>query len=398
MNFEIVLQIFLGGFSGTVVPYEKVEQKLLSVLSRLPVSKVIMGWSPDKSVYQKTARLLEKKNIEFYLWFSVFSETGKLTSLNPLIDIFGQKFENAIDHEDEDFLFCCPAEVANTERILNIFEEKFSSIPFTGVFLDKIRYPSFAQTQAGGDGKRSVFTCFCPRCQAIYKKENFDFTELKTVLSNSADAATPLGITGYRGNGEYSFSEPAISRFFSIKADLVYKSMRQICAFFRQKGLRIGFDVFAPFLSPFVGQNLPLLGGLCDFIKPMMYRLTNAPAGLPFETEALLTGCGCVDPFKKQRFYDILGFDPSQKVFDLDFTVKELNRLTASSTCPVYAGLEINRIENLAEVDPAYIEETAKAYASSGVRGLVLSWDLLEAPEENIQRVVDIHGQLSQRS
>jgi len=47
-------------------------------------------------------------------------------------------------------------------------------------------------------------------------------------------------------------------------------------------------------------------------LTPMMYRLTNAPAGLPFETEALLNGCGCVDPFKKQRFYDILGFDPSR--------------------------------------------------------------------------------------
>jgi len=398
MNCEIVLQIFSGGFSGTAVSCEKVEQKLLSVLPRLPVSKVIMGWSPDKSIYQKTARLLEKRNIEFYLWFPVFSETGKLAPLNPLIDILGQKPENAIDHGDEDFSFCCPAEIANTESILNIFEENFSSIPFTGIFLDKIRYPSFAQARSGGDGKRSVFTCFCPRCQAIYKKEGFDFIELKNVLLSYAPATTPLGITSYRGNGGYSFSEPAISRFFSIKADLIYRSMRQICAFFREKGYRIGFDVFAPFLSLFVGQNLPLLGGLCDFMKPMMYRLTNAPAGLPFETEALLSGCGCAEPFMKQSFYDILGFDPSRKVFDLVFTVKELNRLAASSPCPVYAGLEINRIKNLAEVEPDYIEETAKAYASSGVRGLVLSWDLLEAPEENIRRVIDVHGQLSQRS
>jgi len=394
MECETVLQIFSGNFLEEAVSYERVEQKLLSVLPRLPVSKVLMGWSPDKSLYQRVANLLKKENVEFYLWFPVFSETGRLASLNPLTSIFDEKPENAAVHWEEDFSFCCPAETTNIEKILNVFEENFSSIPFTGVFLDRIRYPSFAQGQAGGDGKRSVFTCFCPHCRSIYEKENFDFAELKSALMDldSVLDSAPLGITAYRGNGEYSFSESVISRFFSIKAEIIYKSVRQICDYFRSKGLRIGFDVFAPFLSPFVGQNLSLLSGLCDFIKPMMYRRTNAPAGLPFETEAFFNNCGCVDTNKKKSFGNIIGFDPVQKTFDLAFAVAELKRLEASSACPVYAGLEINRIENLAEIDPDYIKETAKAYASSGIRGLVLSWDLLEAPEENIRRVIDIQG------
>ena len=394
-KLEIILQIFSGGFSAKTVSYETVEKKLLSVLPKLPVSKVIMGWSKNMMLYEKTADFLVKNNIDFYLWFSVFSETGALKDQSPLVDFLGQQHKRPKDHADEDFTFCCPNDPVNIKNILDIFEENFSTIPFTGIFLDKIRYPSFAQGEKPGDKPGSVFTCFCSHCKAEYEKENFDIDKLiyntsqfKSITLNSASA--PLGITTYKGNGEYEFEDPVMSRFFSLKADFIFRKMQQICNFFREKGFAIGLDVFAPFLSPFVGQNLLKLSNLADFMKPMMYRLTNAPAGLPFEMEAMLSGTGSINTIQAQDFYKLLNFNPNKKVFDLEFTVNELRNLVSASSCPIHAGMEINHIKNLAEITPPYIEETIKAYTDAGVQGLVLSWDLLEAPEENVEKVVEV--------
>ena len=391
MDCELILQIFTGGFSGDTVSYEAVEKKLLSVLPDLPVRKVIMGWAPDvirshRSVYEKTAAFLAKRNIEFFLWFPVFSETGVARDQSPLVDLYGRRLENSRDQAGEDFAFCCPNDPRNIENIFDIFEREFSSIPFTGIFLDKIRYPSFAQ----GHGQRGVFSCFCPRCQAKYERENFDPRQLQKALSRPA--SSPLGITAYRGSGVYTFEDPAVSDFFSLKAAFIFQGMQQICQYFREKGFKIGFDVFAPFLSPFVGQDLASLSRLCDFMKPMMYRITQAPAGLPFELEALLAETDGEYAIKKQIFYELLGLDPHKNMFDLAFAVKETSGFISSSACPVYPGVEINRKKNMAEVYPDYIEETLRAYTAAGINNFVLSWDLLSAPEENLDRICELVG------
>ncbi|MDR0497263.1 MAG: hypothetical protein LBH42_06595 [Treponema sp.] len=382
-DFRVTLQIFSGSFLKKETSYSEIEQKLLSVLPRLPVNKVLMGWALDKTIYEKTAEFLAKRDIDFYLWFPVFSETGALRELSALVDFTGQRIESRKGHKNEDFSFCCPHNPQNTEKILDIFEQEFASIPFNGVFLDRIRYPSFANKHE--PGSKSVLTCFCPHCIEFYERENFNIEQLRNVLSRS----TQLGITEYRDNGEYVFNDPAIACFFSLKASNISKSLRRLCGYFREKNYSIGLDVFAPFLSAFVGQNLKTLSGLCDFMKPMMYRVTNAPAGLPFETEALLGETNCASDSRRLEFYKILGINPKTIPFDLTFTVKELKNLSFSSACDVYAGLEINKIENIAEANPDYIEKTIEAYAQTGIQGLALSWNLLNMPEENLAKAAE---------
>ena len=384
---DVTVQIFSGGFMGESIPFEEVRQKLNAVLPRLPVSKVIMGWSPDKSLYEKTASFLAGRGIDFYLWFPVFSETGALTELTPLTDYQGQEIISNGEHLDEDFVFCCPNNEHNIERILGIFTTRFASIPFTGVFLDKIRYPSFGNGEGVGQGLRSVCSCFCPDCLAFYEKENFDVDKFKAAFAKPVPL--PLGINAYHGSGTYTFDDPIIHDFFNHKAGILYKSLSYMSQFFREKGLGIGFDVFAPFASPFTGQNLKDLSTLCDFIKPMMYRAANAPAGMPFEAEAMLRETG-TKPLHRQNFFKLIGAHPDKKPFDLPFSVKELTELCASSACPVYAGMEINRKKDIAEVYPDYIEETIKAYAGTGIQGYALSWNLLDAPEENIAKAATL--------
>jgi len=371
----------------------EVEQKLDHVLSLLPVKILIMGWArdnPTSSLYEKTAAYCEKKNIAFYLWFPVFSENSLIRSLDGLVDFHGEKILAADSHNsgDEDFSFCCPNNTHNIEKILDIFESEFSVFHFDGIFLDKIRYPSSANNQAG-KGLNTMFSCSCDFCMAKYKKADFDAGALIATLTAAlkSPAASPISIKGILKNGEYDFYDPLFSRFFSLKGEFIKESLEHICTYFREKKLKIGFDVFAPFLSPFVGQNLTSLSTLCDFIKPMMYRATNAPAGLPFETEALLR--------ESSNFFDYTEIIPGAleapaSPFDLDFTARDLEKLVKSSSCPVYAGFEINRKENISNVHPAYIEETMRAYAKAGSQGFVLSWDLMDAPKENILKVAEV--------
>jgi hypothetical protein len=223
-----------------------------------------------------------------------------------------------------------------------------------------------------------------------YKDADFNTEELKKALSRPV--SVPLGISGFHGCGNYSFNDPVISRFISLKGDFIYKSLNLLSSYFKERNYSIGYDVFAPFLSPFVGQNLQALSGLCDFLKPMMYRATHAPAGMPFETEVLLSETAGNDQEKRQRFYNILGINSpvNSPFFDLDFSADNLKNLVSVSKSPVYAGVEINRIKKIADVYPDYIEETMEAYIQTGCQGFVLSWDMMDAPEDNFAKAAEV--------
>ena len=378
---EVSIQIFSGNFLKKPVSFELVEKKLLSVLPRLPVTKVFMGWSLDKSLYEKTAEFLAQRNIDFYLWFPVFSETGAMKDLSHLVDIHERQLKSP---RGADFSFFCPNS-QNIKKILSIFDREFSSIKFKGIFLDRIRYPSFGNSY----GLNGVFSCFCPSCCKVFERENFHMEKFKIALS--ASESSPLNVVQYNGNGSYKFEDSILHDFFRVKSDIIYKKLQQICMFFRSRNFSIGLDVFAPFLSPFVGQDLEKLSCLCDFIKPMMYRITNAPAGMPYETNSLFLQAGYTDA-QKQKFYKMLGIKTTDKnmPFALDFAVNELQNMTKICACPVYAGVEINRVKNIAETDPSYIEETLRAYRQTDISGLSLSWNLLDMPEDNINKAAEV--------
>ena len=107
-------------------------------------------------------------------------------------------------------------------------------------------------------------------------------------------------------------------------------------------------DTFAPYLAYFAGQDMKLLASMADFIKPMMYRITNAPAGMPFETDCLIRETvqgngmqmeGDAKTRARNAFFEILGcHDTGTGAFDLNFTARELTYM-AGLGVPVYCGL-----------------------------------------------------------
>ena len=279
-------------------------------------------------------------------------------------------------NEDENFEFYCPNNHLNIENVISIYEQYFSDIPFDGIFIDKIRYGSFA------NGYHGVFNCFCNECLKKYK--NID--ELKYQILNHSNIIED--ISSYH-HGIYQFKHSIWNTFFSLKAQAISNALKEFYEYFHKKNLEVGIDTFSPFMSYFVGQDLTQLEHYCDFIKPMMYRLTQAPAGLPFEIHKFIEECSDHYDASLKHLLKILDISSDvSKEFPISFVKRELNFLTKHLDTPIYIGMEINQILNIANVTPKYIEDNLKGYENTDVQGYVLSWNLLSAPKENIDQVI----------
>lgn len=386
-NKEVVLQIFSGGFNENNVTYEQIESKLKPLLEKIKINKVIMGWSINKSIYLKTRELLNKYNVEYYLWIPVFSEIGLLKQANLLVDFNGEKINSYSLQEGENFEFYCPNDPVNIKSFIEIYEENFANIDFDGVFLDKIRYGSFS------NGLNGVFNCFCPHCLRKYEEQGININlikeEMKKVfIGQSGYRENPLEILSYK-DGEYKFNNEVWQKYFNAKSENVYKTLLDLKLYFKGRNMKIGIDTFSPFISYFAGQDMNKLRNIADFIKPMMYRITQAPAGLPFEYDNFIKETTKGDfNIIKSSVNEIIGCkEYKNNRFDVEFVKRELKFMTNLGV-DIYSGIEINRKDDIAAVYPNYIDENLRCLGETRITGYVLSWDLLSAPEENIEEII----------
>lgn len=399
---DIIVQISTGGYLEHKVTCGEICGRLEKLLKKIQVSKVIMGWSCERDVYGPVIRFLKQRGIEAYLWLPVFSETGILKQgMGKLIDDTGDEVKSYCLTEGENFEFYCPNQERNTEAFLELYRERFDGLDFDGVFIDKIRYGAFS------NGLGGVFSCFCPACTARYEAFGIDVGELKRQMEQvrrgqGEYGERVLGIRSY-ADGEYTFNHPVWEAFFRIKAEDIEGALKTVTEYFHNKGMKVGMDTFAPYLACFAGQDVKGLAPMADFIKPMMYRITGAPAGMPFETDCLIqetvrgeTGAGGGTGNSRaarllrarENFYEVLGCrDRGTDAFDLEFTARELKYM-AGLDVPVYCGIEVNSNE-VAPSTPEYIRETMDGLRDVDIQGYVLSWDLMSATDANIDAAAD---------
>ena len=332
---EYILQIFTGGWNNSNYTTEQIIARIEEVSEMVPVGKVIIGWNLDKDPYIEIGNYLHSKNIEMILWMPVFSEIGHIEEAEQSVDIWGCKTESYNLQEGEDFTFYCPSSPLNIQAVKNIYEKHFSDCGFDGVFLDKIRTASYVAGLSG------VLSCGCERCTEFYEKHGFDVEQFRNA------------------------PQEQLEEFFNLKSEIISESVAELEDWFHSKDMIVGLDLFAPAIAQCVGQDYEALSRNADFIKPMMYRITDAPAGIGFEMRAF-------DP----------DFDNS--VLTEEYLVEELQKAVSLSHCPVYPGLEVNYREDIARTSPEYVKECARALRKAGLKGAVLAWDVMLAPDENI--------------
>lgn len=144
---------------------------------------------------------------------------------------------------------------------------------------------------------------------------------------------------------------------------IITKAAGKLIEKFHSKSLKVGLDLFAPHLAPYMGQDSLKLGELADFIKPMMYWKTNAPAGIPYE---------------EKSFYKALN-----KKFE--YNGNELSKL--SNTCKVFPGIEVNNKPGICSTTPDYVIEKLNYFYTCKCQGAVLSWNSPDASDEMLKRI-----------
>ena len=377
------LQVFSGGFKNQIINLEELMEKIKFVTEKADVSGVIIGWALNKEFYAKLKKALSKYNIELYFWLPVFSELDYFEKFQDVINYRDENKKSTGFQEDENFNFYCPNNEDNIKNIKSIFLKYLADYDIDGVFLDKIRYPSFS------NDSESVFTCFCDTCKAKMKESGINVAELQRKIedifgeSNSYNK-NPMGISDYK-NFRFDFSDPLINKFFKFKEESINNALEELTGFFRENNLKIGLDLFAPHISCFTGQNIIKLSSMADFIKPMYYRATYAPAGVPFEIESYSKSF----PNKnsgdlEKEFFGIIN-ETGNEISD-KYMENELCRLKKEFDIKnICSGLEFNKIKDIALSDTDYLERSINSFYNAGTEGIVLSWDLMRMPLEHLE-------------
>ena len=359
---DYIVQVSLGGWHSPDYTAEQVISRLDTVCNLIPVGKVIIGWSLSPEIYKEVGTYLHGKGIRMLLWLPVFAETEEVCDNVPAVDLWGQIPAHYDLAEDEGFRFNCPSNPQNAAHIVALYDRCFSDCGFDGVFLDRIRTQSFVSGISG------VLNCGCPVCAEHFAAEGVDLDAVRDAWESLGDRF--LSVSGYDPATGFRFEDSLAAAYFRAKGHIVSGSVAAVADSLRSRGLEIGMDLYAPFMAPFVGQDYAILSQHADFIKPMLYRKTMAPAGMGFEYELL-----------RKAVPGATGYPAFQ--MDVAFLNSQLEAM-ASCPCAKYPGIEINYRADIVPTSPAYVTESLDAVMQYGFEGLVLSWNIMEAPEAHI--------------
>ena len=360
---EYTLQVFTGSWHAAHEQPGKIIRRIEEIGRRIPVEKVIIGWNTDLAVYRELGTYLHDKGIQMLLGLPVLNETRKIADTEEALDISGQKIVPPSEQAETAFAFDCPTSRQNIRAAEGVYEKHFAGCGFDGVFLDRIRTQSFA---AGASG---VLSCGCERCRKAFREKGVDTEVVRQRYEQKKDSF--FDIASWPADGRFALKDPLAQRFFDAKEEIIAETAGELCRYFKEKGLIVGLDLFAPLVSRLVGQNYSLITQYADFIKPMLYRRTDAPAGIGYEYDLF----GRYAPGAEGRGRLTEG----RELLD---TQLEAVRL---ASCEVYPGIELNYHPELVRTDPDYIRESLAAVRERGFAGAVLSWNVMEVPDAHIE-------------
>ena len=356
-----VVQVSLGSWHHPDYTGREIVSRLDSVCALIPVEKVIIGWSTDEKIYQEVGEYLHSRNIKMLLWLPVFAETEEVCENTPAVDLWGQVPASYDLAAGEGFRFNCPSDPKNIHHIIGLYDSLFAQCGFDGVFLDRVRSQSFVSGVSG------VLACGCPICEERFLEEGVDLSLVREEWEACGDDF--LSARDYVPEEGFTLKNPVASAFFHAKGRIVSESVAAIADSLHARGLEVGLDLYAPFMAPFVGQDYGILTRHADFIKPMLYRQTFAPAGMGFEYELL-----------KKAAPGALGYPCLE--MSTEFLESQLKAMEKYD-CGKYPGIEINYKPVVAPTSPEYVKESLRAIKAHRF-GAVLSWNIMEAPDSHI--------------
>jgi len=356
MNY--ILQISTGLLDENYYTPQEIIQKIETITSKISVTRVLFGWYKDKEFNKQIRDYLKSKNIQCIFKLPVFSEITDLEQEQAFV--YHKILEDKTNHsfyKNDKFDFLCPSSKKNLDYILALFEKIDNGVNYDGVFLDRIRYPSPSLNQ------NSIYGCCCEECNKLYK--NIDINSITNFNIKNRDGFI------------YQYEDNQLNQLMRIKRSIITEDIRYLSNHFKQKQKIVGIDTFYPVLADFVGQDLKSISEIVDFIKPMNYYKTFAPAGIPYELDGINRDCkrslmGCYEN-------EIESIDCSVE------TSKELMKMNPN--CDITIGIDANNIDSICTSNPEYIQNHIKSLEKVGIKEVVLSWNIMLIDDELFDKI-----------
>ncbi len=404
---QIILENIAGNFrSGDIF----LKKKLSLAKKSLDLDSLIIWPDNDKEILRTILSLCTDLKIKTYLWYPLLSDIPAFKiKTDQAVETYNGLFGYGVNgiwgklgQGGEDFLFLCPNDQENVSKIFSNFQRQISEECFDGVFIDRIRFPSPA------NGLEAIFSCFCKWCQEKYfvdyqenlknyqKKIGNYFKEFKVRNKNNCPYETHfIDILNHKN----------FENFYNFKKRSIYQLTKMFAEEAKKRGMLVGLDLFSPSLAPIVSQDYQLLASICDWIKPMFYCHTTGPAGIPLELFCLIKGLIDLNSNLREEeltkeMSQMLGLQLPKKINNLlrngvseefiHFEWQKIKDYNLGKELNVFAGIEAVQIAGICQIDKKILERYLNIIMEMDLAGIVLSWNLLQIPDENILFIGDL--------
>jgi hypothetical protein len=379
---------YLGSRPKDVTP-EQVRERLREACQRLPISMVLLDWDLPPQLEAAVAEETAIQNAELYRW-QTWQTADSRSPVPPewaVVSLDGYPVPGYAD--DPDFTFFCPNHPGVAEYQAKRLQAIAKRGLYSGIFLDRIRFPSPTIDPAAHLG------CFCKYCSRAALEAGLDLGLVRRYVNSLLidEAGARHFASSLLGNPE----TPAVplEAFLDFREQVISRVVESVASIADSFRLRVGLDCFTPSLSRMVGQNLTDLNDYADWIKLMIYPRVFGPAGISYEFLNLakwLQARGVSETKALKCIRDASQLPVPAKKAELakngmgaDAMATEIRRGRGRGITQLLAGLAMVEVKDVHESTAEQIRQDLKA--SRDANGLVLSWDLWQIPLDRLDSI-----------
>jgi hypothetical protein len=217
------------------------EQRMLDsvrrVLETLDLDLLIVGFREAPEVFRRFCDPHRPVD-DVHLWFSALSDIEGMTEDDLVVNWRGARSRGwggwaEKGGVEETFRFACPNNPAVREKTTLRLRGLLQRYDFSGVFLDKIRFPSPA------NGADEMLSCFCDHCRRTAQAEGLDLDAVLSVFANLALDGNALSL--HRScSGHWldsiAATNPRLSRFLAFRSGSVVRLVGELADECRRLG------------------------------------------------------------------------------------------------------------------------------------------------------------------
>ena len=385
------------------------KKKLATAKEFLDLDALIVWPDLNKKNLDLVSEICRDFKIKNYLWYPVLADVPAFKieqeqAVETFDGLHGYGKSGSWDklgEGPEDFLFLCPNDEEHIRRVFDQYQNKIRETGFDGVFLDRIRFPSPA------NGFELLFSCFCQFCRKkFYTQYGEDLENYRNQAKAVFEKLKTMDISYLRTCQSFSdmIIQGNLKKFYDFRKQNIYQVVKIFADKAKQMGKIVGVDLFAPSLAPLVSQDYRLLAKTCDWIKPMIYGHASGPAGLPLELSCFMKAILNMNPALDESQFireisRIVGVDLPTQINGLlkngiseniiYLEMQRIKELDLAENVNIYVGIEAVQIPGLCHITAKILKKYLESLAEAEVKGMVLSWDLLKIPDENLKTVGD---------